>query len=138
MCLNLPEPKPYSTLSQLVDQLTIGFLPRTEHQKNLIVNDVKQELFINTDKNILASVLSNLLNITITHSENNCIRVSAKLFGNITLVHVKNEDSTLDGAITQSLKQLQPMAEKLGGCVAVTHNKLKGTTVALTFNNKQM
>ena len=135
--LDLNESKPYATLRQLVDQLSLSLLPQTVQQKSLIVNDVQQEMFVNTDKNILASVLSSLLNITILHSQNNCIRVSAKLFGNITLVHVKNNDSSLDGAIAHRLKQIQPLAEKLGGCVAVTHNKIKGTTVAFTFNNNQ-
>ncbi len=135
---NSAEARSYSTLGQLVDLLSINLLPQTAEHRNRIVNDIKQEMFVNTDKNILATVLNNLLNITIANSQNNSIHVSAKLFGNIILVHVKNNDNSLDQAITQSLKQIQPMAEKLGGCVAVTHNKIKGTTVAFTFNNNQM
>ena len=136
--LTSTEPRSYSTLGQLVDLLSINLQSKTVEHRSLIVNDIKQEMFVNTDKNILATVLNNLLSITIANSQNNSIHVSAKLFGNIILVHVKNNDISLDQAITQSLKQIQPMAEKLGGCVAVTHNKLKGTTVAFTFNNNQM
>lgn len=132
------EPKHYSTLRQLVDQLSLCLLPQVVRQKILIVNDIQQELFVNTDKNILASVISSLLNITILHSQNSCIRVSAKYFGNITLVHVTNNDRSLEGVIAHSLKQIQPLAEKLGGCVEVTNNKTKGTTVAFTFNNNQL
>ena len=135
---NSAEPRSYSTLGQLVDLLSTNLLPQTMEHRSCIVNDIKQEMFVNTDNNIIATVLNNLLNITITNSQNNSIHVSAKLFGNIILVHVKNNDKSLDQAITQSLKQIQPMAEKLGGCVAVTHNKLKGTTVAFTFNNNKM
>ena len=136
--LNQNEMQACATLSQLVDELVVGLLPRTAKQNSLIVNDVRQQMFINADKNILAAVLNSLLNTAITHTQNNCIRVSAKLFGNITLVHLKNNDSSHDGAIAQSLKQIQPMAEKLGGCVAITCNKIKGTTVAFTFNNSQL
>src|SRR5881394_1016210 len=109
----------YFTLSELVDQLATSLLPQTVEKKSVIVNEVQQEMPVHADKDILATVLSNLLIITVAHTENNCIRVRAKFYGNIILVHVKNDDSSHDGAIAQSLKQIQPLAEKLGGCIAI-------------------
>jgi signal transduction histidine kinase len=126
------------TLSQLIDQLMISLSPQAIEKKSLIVNDVEHDMFIHTDKNILSSILSDLLTITIKHTENNCIHVSAKFYGNIILTHVKTNDKSKDSAFAQSLRQIQPLAEKLGGCIIVTNNKIKGTTLAFTFNNNQI
>jgi hypothetical protein len=124
-------------LHQIVDQLVLGLLPRTARQKSLIINDIKEQMFVSTDNNMVASVLGCLLNTTVDNTQNNCIRISAKLFGNITLVHVKNNDISHQAAITKSLSQIQPLAQKLGGCISITNNKVRGTTVAFTFNTNQ-
>src|SRR5437667_10430078 len=105
------------TLSHLIDQLMTSLSLQATEKKSVIVNDVGDDMFIHTDKNILASILSDLLTITIKHTENNCIRVSAKFYGNIILMHVKNNDKSKDSVFVQSLRQVQPLAEKLGGCI---------------------
>ena len=125
------------SLHQLVDQLTASLLPRTTKQRSFIVNDVQREMLVSTDKNILATVISNLLNTTLAHTQSNCIRISAKLFGNIVLLQVKDTDNRHDEAITGSLPQVEYLAEKIGGCVTLTSNKLKGTTVVFSFYNQQ-
>ena len=126
-------------LHQLIDQLVYSLLPQTTQQKSLIVNDVQQGLLVNTDKNILTTVLSNLLDTTIMHTQNNCIRISAKFFGNITLIHVKDNDNLHDRAIIDSMYQVESMAEKLGGCITISNNRVNGTTVAFSvFNNQQV
>jgi hypothetical protein len=125
-------------LHELVNQVMISLLPCTARQKSLIVNDVHREMLVRTDKDVLASVLDCLLSNTIIHTKNNCIHISAKLFGSITLVHVKNNGSHYDDAIAYSLKQIEPMAKKLGGCVSITNNKLNGTTLAFSFNNNRL
>ncbi len=132
---NPMETKDPIALHNLVDQLVWSLLPRAARQGSLIVNDVQQEMLVNTDRNMLASVLGSLLYNTVAHAENNCIHVSAKSFGRVTLVHVRNNCIRHDHAIASSLHQVQPLAEKLGGCVSISNNKMKGTTVAFTFLN---
>ncbi len=133
-----PTQKPVA-LHHLVDELLISLLPQTIRRKSFIVNDVKQEMLLSTDENILATVLSNLLDTTISHTQNNCIRVSAKFFGNITLIHVKDNDNRHDGAITNCMYQVEQLAEKLGGCITISNNKVNGTTVAFSiFNNQRV
>lgn len=125
-------------LHQLIDQLLQSFLPHIVQQKSFIVNDIKKEMLVCTDENILASVLSNLLSTTINYTQNNCIRISAKLYGNIILLHVKDNDNRHDEALTDSLLQVEPLAEKIGGCITISNNKMNGTTVAVSFYNQQL
>jgi hypothetical protein len=125
-------------LHQLVDHLVVRFLSRTLQHKSFIINDVKREMLVGANKNMLASVISCLLNTTIAQTQDNCIRVSAKLFGNITLVLVKNNDHRHEMVIAQSLQQVQSLVEQLGGCVTITNNKINGATLAFTFSNNQL
>lgn len=132
---NTPKTQDPIILHKLVDQLMQSLLPRAIQQRNLIVNDVQHEMLVSADKNMLASVLGSLLYDTVAHASNNCIRITAKSYGRITLIHVRNSENRDDRSIVSNLHQIQPLAEKLGGCVSVTNNRINGTTVAFTFLN---
>ena len=124
-------------LHQLVDHVVVSLIHRVVQQRSFIINDLKQEMLVTTDENILTTVLSSLLDTTISNTQNNCIRVSAKFFGNIILIYIKDNDDGHDTAIFECLHQVERVAEKLGGCVTLTNNKVKGTTVAFSFYNGQ-
>jgi hypothetical protein len=123
------------TLHKLTDLLIISLLPRTTFLKSIVVNDINTELHANADQELLASVLSCLLHSAIVYSPASSIRVSAKAFGYITLVHVRTNDTQQLELFSDSLYQLQPLAEKLGGCITVTNNSIQGATLAFTFIN---
>lgn len=125
-------------LRQLVNQVMIGILPRTLQQKCFIVNDVEKEMLVNNENNILANVIRRLLSTTIVYTSDRCIHVSANLSGNTTWLNIKTNDIRHDRAITNSLRQVQTMTEKIGGCVTVINNKLSGITLAFTFRNQKL
>ena len=140
-CLIKPAPMKRSQknimLHQLVDQVTQNLMPRIVEQKSLMVNDLHKEMLVTTNEEILTTVLRNLLNTIVTHSQNNCIRISAKIFGNIVLLHVKDSDNRHEEAIAGSLIQVAPLAEKIGGCITLNNYTAKGTTVAFSFYNNE-
>jgi hypothetical protein len=123
------------TLHKLANRLIISLLPRATFLKSIIVNDISTELHANADQELLASVLSCLLHSAIVYSPASCIRISAKAFGYVTLVHVRTNDPQEAEPFSESLNQLQPLAEKLGGCITVTNNSDHGATLAFTFIN---
>ena len=69
------------------------------------------------------------------NTQDDCIRVMAKAFNAITLVHVRNNDFRSEQIITANLQQFEGIAEQLGGCLSVTKNKLYGASVSFTFLN---
>ena len=129
--------KPVVALHQLVNQLVIGLLPRTVNKKSFIINDVQREMFVDADENILASVIGSVLNIAIVYTQNNCISISAKLYGDVTLVYVEDKVMRQNSAVFYSLYCIQPLAEKLGGSITISNNKAQGTTVTFIFVNNQ-
>jgi hypothetical protein len=126
------------SLRQLVNQVMIDVLPRTLQQKCFIVNDVEKEVLVNNEKNILTDVISRLFRNTIVYTRDNCIHVSANLSGNTTWLNIDTNDTRHNWAITNSLRQVKSMTEKIDGCISVINNKLSGTTLAFTFRNQKL
>jgi len=136
-CLENPLTETHCELNlhQLIDQLLVTFLPRAVRQNSIILNQVQQELPVVTDKNVLASVLGNLIYNTVALTTNNCIKVSAKTYSNVTLIHIRKDDFCYEEEIEKSFQPIQALAEKLGGCISVSSSESKGTTVTFTFLN---
>lgn len=124
-------------LRQLVNQVMIDLLPRNLQQKNFIVNDVEKGILVNNPKNILTNVISCLLSTAIVYTNHNCIHISANLSGNTTWLHIKTTDTCHDRAITNRLRHVNLMTEKIDGCITVTNNKVSGTTLDFNFRNRE-
>ena len=119
----------------VIDRLSDSLEPLTISKNSFIVNDVPPDLFVGTDKNLIASVLSNLLNLLIGSEGSNTIQISAKLFGNVVLLHLKDQGGRDYSPVAQNILQIQPMVEKLKGFVGITSHRHDKTTIAFSFVN---
>lgn len=124
-----------SFLHSLVNQVVVDILPLAAKRRSLIINDVQRDLVVNVDEQQLAILLKDLLCDTISNTENDCIRIMAKSFTSLVLMHVRTNDFRCEEAIANNLKQFDGIAEKLGGCLSVTKNKLYGGSISFTFVN---
>ena len=122
-------------LHLMVSRISASSLPSATRKNSFIINDVPADLLANTDENMLATVFGSLLNAIITHSENCCIRVSAKHYGKVVLLHLKETHSISNPAFAGNLRQVQQLAEKIGGTVSVSTNPNEATTIVLSFIN---
>ena len=122
------------SLDELVSLLASSALPAAVRKKSFIVNDVPEKLNIATDENMLASVLSSLLNTVVSHADNSCIRIGADIEGNNVLVNVK-ESSNKYHSVDADLQQLQNLAQKMNGYVTVSDRLEKNVTIAFRFPN---
>lgn len=123
------------SLHHFVHELVTDVLPFAVKRRNLIINNVHPDLHAYVDKQQLAIILKKLLCHIVMNTQDNCIRVMAKSYSSITLVHVHNTDFSCEKMITNNLQQLEAVAKQLGGCLGITNNKLYGTTVSFTFLN---
>lgn len=122
------------TLDCLVSLLATSVLPTAVRRKSFIINEVPHEFFIATDGNMLASILSGLLQTVVTHAENSCIRIAAEGYGNIVLIHLKDSGNFNNRPVANDLQQVQQLAKKIGGCVSIS-NQREEMTIAFTFPN---
>ena len=123
------------SLHKCVDQIIDGLLSKTA-APNIIANDVHPEMIVGTNKDMLTLILDSLLRTVILHGQHNTIHLSAKPIGSILLIHIRTSDTEYSQAVTDSLGKIEPLAEKLGGCVTISNNKMYGLTIAFTFINQ--
>lgn len=124
-----------STLQELVGNLMQSFLPLAKRNKNHFVNDIPDDLYIDTDRDLVATVLSGMLSTIIKHAKESSICMSAKIYGNVVLVHIKDYNNFNYFSIENNLQKLQPLAEKVGGSVGVTSQRHNVATFAFSFMN---
>ena len=131
--------KPATKSLYNIVNLIAGSMEHTANDnKSFITNDVPEDIVIDTDEQLLASVLSSLMSEVIMHTRDGCIRITAKLFRNVVLLHVKNDGSLNYDSVSQKMTKMQAQAEKLGGFVGFTSYRNKLTTIAFSFMNKQI
>jgi hypothetical protein len=124
-----------TSLHLLVNHLIAGSLPTAVHNNSIIVNDVPAEFCIEADGYMVASVISALLNTVTGCAKNSCISISAKNYGNVILVHIRNSNSTKRIDVADSLQQVKSLVEKTTGYVSVTSEIKKVMTIAYSFSN---
>ena len=124
-----------TNLHELTTQLVNTFIPTASSNKSFFVNDIPARLPLATNQQMLASVLSGLLSAIVTHAKDSCIRLSAKIYGNVVLVQVKDSASSNTAAVENEVRKLQPIAEKMFGSVSVTSQRKNLTTISFGFVN---
>ncbi len=122
-------------LHLMVSRISAGSLPSATRKNSFIINDVPADLQAVTDENMLATVFGTLLNAVITHSENCCIRISAKIYGKVVLFQLKETHRLNTPAFAGNLRQVQELAERIGGTVSVSNDHTDTTTIVFSFVN---
>jgi hypothetical protein len=121
-------------LRHVADQLVSTFLPLAARNKSLFVNEIPENITIGNNPELVASVLGGLISSVVSNTRNSCIRLSAKVYSQVVLLHVK-DCSSYSHPVEHRLKQLQPIAEKIGGVVSITSQRMNMITFAFSFPN---
>ena len=122
-------------LRELAADLIRTVLPAASRNESFFVNDIPEDMDIDADPQLIASVLGGMLSAVAKHAKNSCIRVSAKIYHDVILVHVKDCNSSHTHDLNSGLHGLMPIAEKIGGFVGVSSHRQNVTTVAFSFPN---
>jgi|SRR3982751_4142380 hypothetical protein len=134
-----PEPiQDFITLSELANNLSAGFLSLARTNKSVIINDIPEDLFIDTDIELVASIFAGLLAAVVKNAKESYIRLSAKVYGNVILLHIKDHNNFNYSPVENKVRQLLPLAEKIGGSVCVTSQRNNVATFAFSFPNLPM
>jgi hypothetical protein len=122
------------SLHKLVDDVIKVSSPDPAHCKSHIANNVPSNFYVNTNEDIVTTVIRGLLHAVITNAADGDIHISAKeLFSNTIKVSVKDNNSYNTYAIACSLQNMVPLAEQIGGYLNIMNQKQKITTVEFSF-----
>jgi hypothetical protein len=122
-----------SKLNDLADRLINTLLPKAYQNKSFFVNDIPDHFHLQEDSPVVTSVLGGLLSTVASHAKNSCIWLSAKVYGNVVFVHVRNSSGFSTLAIEGQLQRLQALAEKNRGTVGFTSHHSSITSLTFGF-----
>jgi phosphoglycerate-specific signal transduction histidine kinase len=121
-------------LHQLVNQLVKSLLPLTTLRKNLVLNHIPRELMVTAEENMLAYVLWNLINSAVNSTQDDCIHIQALSMDEYTMIAVKDVGTYFYHTISSDYRQVQYIAEKLGGSISICNDKNNSTNVCFRIS----
>jgi hypothetical protein len=124
-----------SSLHHLVSRIADSLAPAIHRNKIVIINNIREDTGEEINESVVSPLLSRLMNLVIMNSENSRIRFTAKMIGNVVLLHVKDDGCLNYNSVSQHLTAIQTDAEKMGGFVGFTSYSNKLTTIAFSFMN---
>jgi hypothetical protein len=134
--------KESQTQSQVALHLMVNQLTQkkraTTSSDNVIHNDIPAEMFVDADQHKLAAVLGMLLNTIHIHNKNSTIRITAKKYHNVILLHMKSDSKFNSPVFAGVLTDVEQIARNIGGTVGVTSYRNNITTVVLSFINAKL
>jgi hypothetical protein len=125
-------------LHEVVDRLVKTLQTKTTGNQSFFVNEIPGHLQLGRDPKVVASLLGGLLSTVISYAKDSCIRLSAKLYGNIILVRVKSSGDLSINGIDGYLQTLLPLAERRRGATGFTSQRNNITTICFGFSNLQL
>lgn len=121
------------SLHKLIDQLMNSFIPLAVTQKSFIINDVDEAFKLNADEQVLAFIVSNLLNNAIISSQSVCIRIEALKQPEGILIRVRNNGSHFYSTVAHGFSQVVAAARSMGGDINIYNQRHEGTVITLSM-----
>ncbi|RYY53272.1 MAG: HAMP domain-containing histidine kinase [Chitinophagaceae bacterium] len=120
-------------LYHLVEQLVRSSQHSIDRSQSCVVNDIPEDLCVSTDPEVLSTVINGMLSIAIIHAKDSCIRISASISSEMVLLNLRdyNRFNSYSGA--SGLQDIQSLAERLGGSLAVAAMRQGEKTIALSL-----
>ena len=122
-------------LKTLVGNVARTILPNAVNRYSFFVNDIAPGIKVSVDHDLLASVLSKLLQTAVAQTENDCIRISAYQQQEQVFLNVHENGRCYGSDIFSRMEQMMPLAATLGGTVAVIP-ATQGLDLAFRFRNE--
>jgi hypothetical protein len=122
-------------LRTIISRLATATIPYAVQKQSFLVNEVSPGLKVNADEHMLAAVFGSLLNTVISCSSDCCIRISAKLYGRVALIHLKENPGINNFHARRKLKEVQQLAEMFGGTVSIGNGEDGSTSIVFSFIN---
>ncbi|WP_276499971.1 hypothetical protein [Terrimonas pollutisoli] len=119
-----PKPMQVNKLNDVVDRLINTLLPKASSNRSFFVNDIPHHLRLKKESPVITSVLGGLLSTIVSNAKDSCIWLSAKLYGNVVLVHVKTPTVLILMLSRASFSNCRHLLKKTGALLASQGTKV--------------
>lgn len=122
-------------LRQLISCLLNSYQPVAANQKSFFRNDVRPALLIETDPDVLCTLLGSLLYIIARCSRDTSIIIDADSFEDTTFLQIKDNSGANNYEVLHEFQHLKMLSKKIGGLLDISTSRNKETTVSFSFIN---
>jgi C4-dicarboxylate-specific signal transduction histidine kinase len=123
------------SMHDLVSGLVQSLLPLTVKRHNLVLNEIPRDFCVGADENMLAYVLWSLINGAIQSTHNECIHIEGIPMDDCMMIRIKDVGTYFRHTISKEYRQVQHVAEKLGGSIRIENGKDHGMNAAFCISN---
>jgi glucose-6-phosphate-specific signal transduction histidine kinase len=123
------------TLKQLTGKIAGKYLPNAVRNHSFFMNDIPEDLPVEHNQEWVSSIINGLLNAVVLHAKDTCIRMNARKFGHVVVLEIQESGCISTYAMACGLQDVQTQAEKIGGCLTISINREKTTTISFSFPN---
>ena len=119
-------------LHSVVSQLLTTYQSEAVRHQSFFINELPADLRINAEKNVLSTLIGNLMDITARLSKGDCIRIFAVQTDDAVTVYIQYTFTNTNYVVAPSFRALQALAGKIGGSVHFSgHNY--SSPIAVSF-----
>jgi len=123
------------TLQRLVNALINVKLETVVKRHSFFINEIQDNLPLNADRNVVTNVLECLLQNVLNETKSSCIRISAKEYSQVLLIHIYDNHESDYGTDNVVSDKVRVEANKIGGFVGITRHQKNQTVIAFSFPN---
>jgi len=122
--------------AQRLEEIMNSCLVRSMNNRTVRVNnDITENLIIYNNASKVGRVLQHVLKSVFSFSLKKQIRITAKSYSDVVLIHLRDFDGLDEDMVRPALLDMQPWVEELGGFLDITSHRSSETTIAFSFPN---
>lgn len=122
-------------LKTLINALINVKLNEAVTKESFIINEVQAGLPLNADQFTVINILDHLLKNVLRVTGKSCIRVTAKEYSHVMLIHIYDNHESEKEVKEIVSDNIRTEASKIGGYVGVTRKEKNQTVIAFSFPN---
>jgi len=123
-------------MHQLVSGLVQSLMPVTIERRNLVLNEIPGDLHVSADESMLAYVLWTLINSVVQSTQDKCIHIEAIKADQHTMIRIRGGGTYFYHSIARDYRQVQHVAQKLGGSISIQNALDYGMNAAFFISNR--
>lgn len=123
------------SLHQIVNQLAGNLRLSAIKRNSFIINEVSTTLQIESNKNLLSSLVNQLLISVVDSSNQGCIRIGAKEYDDVIFITIKDNSGMLNGTLDSNLDNIKTLARKMYGTLTINKTDNTINSILLSFPN---
>jgi hypothetical protein len=100
-----------------------------------VLNEIPDDLLIYNNPCMVGQIIQHVLQCILPHSQQHLIRITAKTYSDVILIHFRDADGLDETSIRPSLNEMKDQVEELGGFLDITSHRPSETTIAFSFPN---